>query len=293
MSTSSVVSDQKVWPTFAPDSSNYPSLVQCDDIYIFSFSFPSALQHKANLARIRDNQRRSRARRREYLQELEQRLRVCELQGIEASAEVQMAARRVAEENKQLRELLNKYGISDEYIAHYLQVGAVSPPYSGRGQSFRAGDPGAAVQSLQQLIMPRRPAGIDHSVSFPLPNPPSSRKTPIPGGSASASPTVWESPQQSLAPYTHQQQIGVVSSVMNASDQHQYSPTTFSGGAVPARQTNFVGQMPPTMLNDSIQPIVTSQSMPMDSRSAMNYHFPMSAGSEPPIRDYGPPVSGC
>ncbi|RSL41257.1 hypothetical protein CEP54_015875, partial [Fusarium duplospermum] len=49
---------------------------------------------KANLARIRETQKRSRARRREYLRELEQRLRVYELQGVEASSEVQKAARR-------------------------------------------------------------------------------------------------------------------------------------------------------------------------------------------------------
>ena len=44
-------------------------------------------QEKANLARIRDNQSRSHARYKEYLQELEARLRQCELQGIEASTE--------------------------------------------------------------------------------------------------------------------------------------------------------------------------------------------------------------
>ncbi|KAI9862013.1 MAG: hypothetical protein M1824_001758 [Vezdaea acicularis] len=71
---------------------------------------------KANLARIRDNQRRSRARRKEYLQELETRFRNCELMGVEASAEIQAVARRVADENKRLRLLLQQQGVDEKEI---------------------------------------------------------------------------------------------------------------------------------------------------------------------------------
>ena len=76
----------------------------------------SAAQKTANLARVRDNQRRSRARRREYLSELEEKWRICEHRGIEASAEIQAAARRVVEENKRLRQLLYQHGILDVEI---------------------------------------------------------------------------------------------------------------------------------------------------------------------------------
>ena len=55
-------------------------------------------------ARIRENQRRSRARRKEYLQELEQKIRQCEQAGLNASVDIQLAARGVAEENQRLRE---------------------------------------------------------------------------------------------------------------------------------------------------------------------------------------------
>ncbi|KIM92716.1 hypothetical protein OIDMADRAFT_139146, partial [Oidiodendron maius Zn] len=78
-------------------------------------------QEKVNLARIRDNQRRSRLRRREYLQELETRLRQFELHGIEASAEIQMAARKVADENRKLRGLLALHGIREDSIEVYSQ----------------------------------------------------------------------------------------------------------------------------------------------------------------------------
>ncbi|KAM3440237.1 hypothetical protein MY4824_002226 [Beauveria thailandica] len=124
-------------------------------------------QQKANLARIRDNQRRSRARRREYLQELEHRLRLCELQGIEATAEVQIAARRVADENRQLRQLLNEHGFSEEYINRFLQAGnAVPGPGMNHRQAFAAGEPSMASQALQQAMVSRRPASLEPSVPF-------------------------------------------------------------------------------------------------------------------------------
>lgn len=130
-------------------------------------------QHQANLARIRDNQRRSRARKREYLQELEQRLRLYELHGIEAPTEVQLAARRVADENRHLRDLLAKHGISDDYISSYLQAvmataattvdphnpqlapAAPGPP-GGGGLGAQAAGSSQPVQSLQQQLKPRR-----------------------------------------------------------------------------------------------------------------------------------------
>ncbi|KAK5138895.1 hypothetical protein LTR04_004076, partial [Oleoguttula sp. CCFEE 6159] len=75
-----------------------------------------ALLQKSNLARIRDNQRRSRARRKEYLQELENKYRHCEAVGVEASTEIQAAARRVLEENRRLRGLLRIKGVGENEI---------------------------------------------------------------------------------------------------------------------------------------------------------------------------------
>ncbi|KAF6229416.1 hypothetical protein HO133_007532 [Letharia lupina] len=69
---------------------------------------PSASNPTSNpapsAARIRENQRRSRARRKEYLQELEHKLRKCEQAGVRASVDIQLAARGVAEDNKRLKE---------------------------------------------------------------------------------------------------------------------------------------------------------------------------------------------
>ncbi len=71
-------------------------------------------------ARIRDNQRRSRARRREYIQDLEQRLQKFESHGVQVTQEIQAAGRKVAFENTLLRALLRLHGISDHDIEGYL-----------------------------------------------------------------------------------------------------------------------------------------------------------------------------
>ncbi|KAI1074971.1 hypothetical protein F5B20DRAFT_420646 [Whalleya microplaca] len=104
---------------------------------------------KSNLTRVRDNQRRSRARRKEYIQELEKRVRLCELQGVEASFEIQQAARRVAEENKKLRVLLNGQGFSNESINDFLRNGDLGPVESA--------NPISDLQTLEFLLS-RQPA---------------------------------------------------------------------------------------------------------------------------------------
>lgn len=95
-----------------------------------------------DLARIRDNQRRSRARRKEYLQELESKFRLCEQTGAEASSEIQSAARAVAEENKRLRLLLHTYGIVDPELQNGHQ--SLSAAHLDRTLSVRksCGDSG-------------------------------------------------------------------------------------------------------------------------------------------------------
>ncbi|KAJ5356364.1 hypothetical protein N7517_010973 [Penicillium concentricum] len=72
-------------------------------------------------ARIRENQRRSRQRRKEYIQHLEQRLSSFERLGVEATQEVQKAGRKVAVENGLLRSLLNLHGVTEPQIEQYLQ----------------------------------------------------------------------------------------------------------------------------------------------------------------------------
>lgn len=89
------------------------------------------MQKKASLERIHDNQRRSRAQRKEHLQGLEARVRNYELQSIRASSEMQEAARRVAEENKKLRSLLANLGITDDTVVAFSQSALSSYSLTG------------------------------------------------------------------------------------------------------------------------------------------------------------------
>ncbi|ESZ95545.1 hypothetical protein SBOR_4074 [Sclerotinia borealis F-4128] len=122
----------------------------------------STVAEKANLARIRDNQRRSRARRKEYLQEIEARLRQCELQGIEASSEIQMAARRVADENKKLRSLLAQQGVGNDIVESYLQMSPEELMISGQ-----YGSESTSVQQLEHLLQTRKMCCGDGSIGPP------------------------------------------------------------------------------------------------------------------------------
>ncbi|KAK3943856.1 hypothetical protein QBC46DRAFT_22445 [Diplogelasinospora grovesii] len=212
---------------------------------------------KANLARIRDNQRRSRARRKEYLQELEQRLRLVELQGIEASSEIQLAARKVAEENKKLRMLLNRHGINDDSIDAFLGSGIVAPPGdSNIASQYRTVNPGNAVQTLEQLLGPRRPTCLDPNAPF-FPMPPgvgggggrmmdpggrTSRETSV----TSSISTVWDGLQPPANQHGRALSAGVMSQPprLQPQQQQQYVPPTTAPGAVAVSRPDLSLGMP-------------------------------------------------
>ncbi|KAF3924567.1 hypothetical protein ABW21_db0209702 [Orbilia brochopaga] len=80
-----------------------------------------AADKSASALRIRNNQRRSRANRKEYIASLEQRLSEYAARGTQATIEMQAAARAVAVENQRLRMLLASVGVSEEQVARHLE----------------------------------------------------------------------------------------------------------------------------------------------------------------------------
>lgn len=81
-------------------------------------------QRDANVeraSRVRDNKRRHRARRKEYVLDLERKLAETHKQGVQATREVQLAAQRVARENARLRDLLSKIGYTDKAIDAWVR----------------------------------------------------------------------------------------------------------------------------------------------------------------------------
>ncbi|OHE95714.1 hypothetical protein CORC01_08998 [Colletotrichum orchidophilum] len=95
---------------------------------------------------------------------------------IEASAEVQQAARRVAEENHKLRQLLHHLGWGDEQIEQYIHTGKFgSPSHRGLHTLNTSGSliPEKATEILEGLLIPRRPPCLD----IQMPTLPPSRQT--------------------------------------------------------------------------------------------------------------------
>ncbi|KAL2023050.1 hypothetical protein VTK56DRAFT_3960 [Thermocarpiscus australiensis] len=140
-----------------------------------------------NRTRVRDNQRRSRARRKEYLQELEQRVRQAELHRVQASVEVQAAARKVAEENRKLRFLLRQHGVSDSSIEEFLRSGSGMQMETSRPSTVM---PGIAVQRLEEVLDPRTSAmqlGQENAHSCTVSNPMSPETAPASQTSSAAS----------------------------------------------------------------------------------------------------------
>ncbi|KAI1915149.1 hypothetical protein LOZ39_003013 [Ophidiomyces ophidiicola] len=135
----------------------------------------------AKSTRIRDNQRRSRARRKEYLEDLERRLRRFEKLGVEATQEVQAAGRKAAEENALLRSLLKIRSVTDGEIDAYLQehrgatssIAALASSKSVPSKSElleTAGHPACGVgsgsgQRRSPLLMPRSGIGRAQSTT--------------------------------------------------------------------------------------------------------------------------------
>lgn len=249
-----------------------------------------------NLERVRDNQRRSRARRREHLLELEHRIRAYELQGIEASSEVQHAARRVAEENRMLRALLNRHGINDDYVVSFLHSSAATQPDPGSISHFPSSSPSEAVQAMQQALVPRRPAIHDQGVPYPIP-PQENRDQPMTSAPTTANP-LWE-PAQPIQPgisFPRPLPSNAPSPMGRptiASQLHpqQYSSSVFPGHQVPRTEAYLPSPAP--MLEDPRRQSYSIPSLQADgSSAAMNYTIAMHPFQNPGTSNTGGPDPG-
>lgn len=81
----------------------------------------SSAKSSAAAIRIRENQRRSRARRKEYVEGMQRKLQDFETKGVAATLEMQQAARDVAIENSRLKMLLAHSGVGVDAVESFLQ----------------------------------------------------------------------------------------------------------------------------------------------------------------------------
>ncbi|KAJ5085789.1 hypothetical protein N7532_010560 [Penicillium argentinense] len=82
----------------------------------------SSQKKKDRLARVRENQRKSRAKKQEYLQELEQKLVTCQNEARQRDIAHRLALQKVEAENRHLKTLLGSLGISTELLQQYVQL---------------------------------------------------------------------------------------------------------------------------------------------------------------------------
>ncbi|GAD99274.1 conserved hypothetical protein [Paecilomyces variotii No. 5] len=73
------------------------------------------------LARVRENQRKSRARKQEYIQELEQKLSVCQKQAHQQDINHRISIQKLEVENAKLRQLLSRLGVAPPSVDEYLR----------------------------------------------------------------------------------------------------------------------------------------------------------------------------
>src|SRR5690242_9137297 len=87
--------------------------------FLMTFKLPSRVENQRTI-RHRENKRRYRARQREYVESLQQRLAETRDQQIAGMREVQLAAQKVVHDNSRLRTLIRLLGLEDNVVESWL-----------------------------------------------------------------------------------------------------------------------------------------------------------------------------
>jgi hypothetical protein len=120
----------------------------------------------ATKLQLRDNQRRSRARKKDLIDDLKRRVDEYERCGVQASVDMQNAARAMAFENDRLRGLLALHGISPDSLGRHvgLMYGSQRCHHCGSiVPQFRDESPGQHVQLHHDGIVKSEPSFNSHA----------------------------------------------------------------------------------------------------------------------------------
>ncbi|PVH68966.1 hypothetical protein DL98DRAFT_189831 [Cadophora sp. DSE1049] len=129
---------------------------------------PKTKGESSNLIRVRNNQRRSRARRREYVAELERKVHECNAQGLPSCTPdvvPQDTIVRLEEENRKLRELLLLAGVEQALVdTHLAPEGGV--PEVADGDNCLQSSPETAQENLNRFYNSPRTSSTCYSSLF-------------------------------------------------------------------------------------------------------------------------------
>lgn len=173
-------------------------------------------QSRSKQERIRDNQRRSRARRQEYLADLEKRLSECQITC--RDADIQRAAFiELQIENTRLRELLSLAGVNDQFVEHYVsQAVAQSTQFPQEANpALRQLKPKIAAIDPNRMLSSNASGGVGGSSSSNVNN-------VFQPSSASAS----ASTSASAPPRRHSHNVMSSTPAMTIPDQTMTTPAT-------------------------------------------------------------------
>ncbi|KAJ5294654.1 hypothetical protein PENANT_c006G06482 [Penicillium antarcticum] len=214
------------------------------------------------LARVRDNQRKSRARKQQYVKELEQRLSVCESRAQQRDIEFRLAMQRVEAENRHLKTLLGSLGISNASVQQYLQV-----VEQRESNTQKIAIP--AVQRPEGFYSPAPSDGSDRRLSVAMPRVyENQEKTEPTEEQLSARGSVCGPPSSngSCLPQTGSSSCGPPSSnaCTPTGTNNTCGPTTFSNAGGPTANNNACGPA----LGNACGPSSSSSGAPTGSSSS-------------------------
>ncbi|KAH6611992.1 hypothetical protein C7974DRAFT_89028 [Boeremia exigua] len=236
--------------------------------------------------RIRDNQRRSRARRKDLIKDLQTRVQEFELKGVAATQDMQRAARKVAQENERLRTLLARHGILKEEIESFLlSCETTGRPIESEPQVMGARSSGA------QYLYPNNPGPRlihTNSLSPACPQEYSPHASPVQLSRRTAQIARQES-EQSIRPSGPMTRCGTATqcgSYTNISTRAEVEATIMSRPVEACRQAESYYASPSE--TDSSPP----PSRPQENRSEPTYaeHAPSITQSQACCPPPGPPL---
>lgn len=188
----------------------------------------SHLQTKteASILQNRESQRRSRARRRDLVEDLKRRLEEYEKRDALASLEMQRAARAVNAENQSLRTLLWRHGVSQNEVDHFLASEAGLPhaiPGGAHWEDHQEALRSATTDSFSSSAWSHPPSGHKYTLSEPAGFAPYQQAVLTPGSVTSQHPS--SATSESAAGVPHPMVYGRQYSVAKREDDSETEGT--------------------------------------------------------------------
>lgn len=196
---------------------------------------------------------------------------------------MQLAARKVAEENKRLRDILKENGVGEEYISQYLQ----RRPQPSNSIPLASLEASATVQSMHQAMAPRRLASVESSSPFMLPNQTIPSTSPVSTATMSTG-GPWDGVSSDASSTYGQQQDSQMGNQNIPVTEHLYQSSMFVTGAIAPGGGVYTTQ-PPVAYSQTVQRSYSGAPMQHSSQAVAGYNDPAAIYSPQHASNYNHP----